>query len=102
MGVPGHPDIAFVGLRIAIFVDGGFWHGHPEHFTPKKARTAWDSNIRRNMVRDREVNSALFDLGWLALRYWDFEVLRAADEVAHRIETVVLGRRRAAGAHVFR
>lgn len=83
--VPGRPDVAFVGRRLAIFVDGAFWHGHPDHFTFGKSGEAWDAKIRRNIARDREVDSALFELGWRSVRIWDFEILKDPDKVARRL-----------------
>jgi DNA mismatch endonuclease (patch repair protein) len=84
--IPGRPDVAFVGAKLAIFVDGGFWHGHPQHFTFGKSGPVWDAKIRRNMERDMEVNSALFEAGWSVLRFWDFEIESGADAAAARIE----------------
>jgi DNA mismatch endonuclease (patch repair protein) len=88
-GVPGRPDVAYPGRRIAIFVDGAFWHGHPRYFTFGKSGEAWDAKIRRNMQRDREVDAELFRLGWRSLRVWDFEVLSDADAVAARLAPVI-------------
>lgn len=85
----GRPDVAFVGRRVAIFVDGGFWHGHPDHFTFGKSGERWDAKIRRNMQRDREVNSRLFADGWTVVRVWDFEVLRDADAVVRRLRPLL-------------
>lgn len=71
---PGRPDVAFVGLRLAVFVDGGFWHGHPDHFTFGKSGEFWDKKIRRNQERDRENDRDLAAAGWAVVRLWDFEV----------------------------
>jgi DNA mismatch endonuclease, patch repair protein len=86
---PGRPDIAFPGRRIAIFVDGAFWHGHPEYYTFGKSGEAWDQKIRRNIERDKEVDAQLFDLGWRSCRVWDFEILANADAVASRLAALV-------------
>lgn len=88
-GIPGRPDIAFPGRRVAIFVDGAFWHGHPRYFVFGKSGPAWDAKIRRNMQRDREVDALLFEAGWRSVRVWDFEVLADADAVARRVAPVV-------------
>jgi len=82
---PGTPDIAFVGRRVAIFVDGAFWHGHPDYFTFGKSGERWDAKIRRNMERDREVDSDLLSQGWRSIRVWDFEILENSDRVALRL-----------------
>lgn len=82
---PGRPDVAFVGQRLAIFVDGAFWHGHPAYFTPGKSGPAWDRKIARNAERDREVDALLADAGWDVLRLWDFEVLSDPASAARRV-----------------
>jgi DNA mismatch endonuclease Vsr len=58
------------GRRIALFMDGAFWHGHPSRYKPGRSGPAWDAKIRRNMQRDREDNEALADMGWHVLRVW--------------------------------
>ena len=70
-------------------MDGAFWHGHPDHFTFGKSGPSWDAKIRRNMERDKEVDSALFDLGWRSFRAWDFEILEDAQSVARRIAALL-------------
>lgn len=80
--IVGNPDICFVGRRVAVFVDGAFWHGHPDYFTFGKSGPRWDEKIRRNRARDEHVNSVLAESGWRVLRFWDFEVRAGADGVA--------------------
>jgi DNA mismatch endonuclease (patch repair protein) len=72
--IPGKPDIAFTRKRVAVFVDGCFWHGHPDYFTPGKSGFYWDAKIARTQERDRLANEALAANGWRVLRVWDFEV----------------------------
>lgn len=72
--LPGRPDLAFGRTRVAVFIDGAFWHGHPEHFTPGKSGSYWDAKIARTQERDRVANTALGRDGWRVLRLWDFEV----------------------------
>ena len=75
-GVPGHPDIAITRYRIAVFCDSAFFHGK-DYETRKKPETHaefWDRKIRRNMERDREVETQLRALGWTVLRFWDDEI----------------------------
>jgi DNA mismatch endonuclease (patch repair protein) len=88
-GVPGRPDIAYPGRRLAIFVDGAYWHGHPDYFVFGKSGPFWDEKIRRNMERDREVDAHLFAAGWRSFRVWDFEILQDADAVAARLAPVI-------------
>ncbi len=73
--IPGMPrrscDIAFPGSKIAIFLDGCFWHGCPEHGTRPKSNSAfWRNKIDRNAERDVETSQFLREKGWLVLRYW--------------------------------
>jgi DNA mismatch endonuclease (patch repair protein) len=88
-GAPGRPDVAYPGRRIAIFVDGAFWHGHPDFFTFGKSGPKWDSKIARNIERDREVDLELSRRGWRFFRIWDFEVLRDPDAVAARLAPAI-------------
>jgi DNA mismatch endonuclease (patch repair protein) len=72
--VAGKPDVAFTRWRVAVFVDGCFWHGHPDFFTPGKSGEYWDAKIERTKERDRIANETLRSHGWSVLRFWDFEV----------------------------
>jgi DNA mismatch endonuclease (patch repair protein) len=72
--VPGKPDLAFSRWRVAVFVDGRFWHGHPDFFTPGKSGAYWDAKIARTKERDRLANEALRGAGWRVIRFWDFEI----------------------------
>lgn len=68
------PDIVFPRLRIAIFVDGCFWHSCPEHGTQPKTNTRyWSAKLERNVSRDREVDLALADALWRSVRAWEHE-----------------------------
>ncbi|MEU5042714.1 very short patch repair endonuclease [Streptomyces griseorubiginosus] len=97
--VPGMPrrsmDIAFSKLRIAVFLDGCYWHGCPEHATHPRANAEWwRSKLDRNIARDRETTDHLTAAGWTVLRFWEHE---SAADVARRIETTVQSRRSASG-----
>lgn len=72
--VPGKPDLAFTRRKVAVFVDGRFWHGHPDYFTPGKSGAYWDAKIARTQERDRAANEQLAAAGWTVLRFWDFEI----------------------------
>jgi len=72
--LPGKPDVAFTRWKVAVFVDGAFWHGHPDHFTFGKSGKYWDEKIARTQKRDLLANQALHEEGWTVLRFWDFEV----------------------------
>jgi len=65
-------DIVFRSAKIAVFVDGCFWHGCPEHYiAPESHVEYWFEKILRNQARDRETDAALEEAGWLSLRYWE-------------------------------
>lgn len=57
--VPGKPDIACTRWQVTVFIDGCFWHGHPDFFTPGKSGLYWDAKIARTQERDRAANAAL-------------------------------------------
>jgi DNA mismatch endonuclease (patch repair protein) len=84
----GRIDIAFVGLRVAVFVDGAFWHGHPSKWRPGRWHGYWDEKIKRNIARDDLQNRALDAAGWQVLRFWDFEIEQDATAVAQRVREV--------------
>lgn len=64
-------DIAFTRLRLAIFIDGCFWHGCPEHYTqPRANREFWRTKAESNINRDRETTEHLRSIGWTVLRFW--------------------------------
>ncbi|MDQ7903511.1 very short patch repair endonuclease [Phytohabitans sp. ZYX-F-186] len=72
--LPGRPDIAFTRARLAIFIDGCFWHQCPEHgVMPKNNREWWQAKLRRNIERDEEKDAELSQLGWEVLRFWEHE-----------------------------
>ncbi|MDT0308361.1 very short patch repair endonuclease [Streptomyces sp. DSM 44917] len=84
-------DIAFPGPKVAVFLDGCFWHGCPEHAThPKANKEWWREKLDRNVSRDRETTQRLTEEGWTVLRFWEHE---PSDEVAARISRVVTARR---------
>lgn len=68
------PDIVFRRARLAVFVDGCFWHCCPEHgATPKSNTQYWELKLGRNVQRDRETDAALSAAGWLVVRLWEHE-----------------------------
>lgn len=91
---PGRPDIAWPQRKVAVFIDGAFWHGHPSRHKPGRSGVYWDRKIARNVERDREVDAKLRNLGWLVLRLWDFEVSRALEESVNRVEEALSARPR--------
>lgn len=84
-------DILFTRERVAIFVDGCFWHSCPEHATWPKANAAfWQQKLSRNVARDRDTDHRLEAAGWLVQRVWEHE---DPQEAADRVERLVRERR---------
>jgi DNA mismatch endonuclease (patch repair protein) len=83
--VPGTPDMAWPSLRVAVFVDGAFWHGHPSRHKPGRSGAYWDRKIAHNVERDRETDAALEVAGWAVIRVWDFEIRKDLPAVIARI-----------------
>jgi len=83
----GKPDFVFRRERLAVFVDGCFWHGCRWHLRmPKDNRAYWSPKIARNMRRDREINRQLRKAGWRTLRVWE-HALKSSHSVAQRIKS---------------
>lgn len=75
--IPGRPDVSIKKYKLAIFIDGEFWHGYhwdARKDTIKSNRDFWIPKIERNMQRDREVNAKLEELGYTVFRFWESEV----------------------------
>jgi DNA mismatch endonuclease (patch repair protein) len=85
----GRPDLAYTRWKVAVFMDGAFWHGHPEHFNPSTASEYWRAKIARNRQRDAEANEALTAAGWTVVRCWDFEVKDDVAQVRDRVLTAL-------------
>jgi DNA mismatch endonuclease (patch repair protein) len=80
-------DLVFTRARVAVFIDGCFWHGCPEHHTVARTNAAyWSEKVQRNRVRDAETNRILALAGWQVLRFWEHEP--PSDVAAAIIETV--------------
>ena len=92
--VYGHPDIAFIGKKVAVFCDSEFWHGYDWERRKndiKSNRDFWIAKIERNMARDEEVNEYLTTNGWLVLRFWGKEIEKNCDECVSRIVSALEG-----------
>ena len=73
-GMRSRPDIVFGPSKVAVFVDGCFWHRCREHgTTPKNNREWWNQKLDANVARDRRVDAQLSDAGWQVLRFWEHE-----------------------------
>jgi len=85
-------DVAFSGLRVAVFVDGCFWHGCPLHATwPKENAEFWRTKILANQERDRDTDERLRAEGWKVVRVWEHE---PSEQAARRV-TMVIEKRKA-------
>ena len=93
--VPGsrrRADVAFIGPKVAVFVDGCFWHGCPLHGTwPRSNAEWWRDKIESNVRRDRETDAHLKNLGWLIIRFWEHDDMTKA---ARQVRAAVLGHSR--------
>lgn len=84
-------DLVFTRAKVAVFVDGCYWHGCPEHHRqPTSNSDYWSAKVSGNRDRDTRVNALLTDAGWTVLRFWEHE---APADVAARIVEVVRARR---------
>lgn len=93
-GVRVRPDFVFTRARVAVFVDGCYWHGCPQHgLMPKANAEYWRGKLERNRQRDLLVNAALQDAGWTVLRFWEHE---DPDEAAERVAEAISASRQAA------
>jgi DNA mismatch endonuclease, patch repair protein len=89
LGLPGNPDFVFTRERVAVFVDGCFWHGCVIHCRIPKSRAGfWSAKIGRNRERDREVGRVLRGRGWRVVRVWEHALGRPARIVA-RLHTAL-------------
>lgn len=86
-----HADIVFTRAKVAVFVDGCYWHGCPAHASwPKANAEWWKAKIERNRLRDRDTDERLMAEGWLPVRVWEHE---DPEDAAERIVAVVRERR---------
>lgn len=86
--LPGSPDIALLKSKVAIFVDGEFWHGQnwaERKIKLKSNKDYWIEKIEENMARDKRNNSSLVDLGWIVIRFWEKDVLKSPEACIQKI-----------------
>ncbi|WP_329399202.1 very short patch repair endonuclease [Streptomyces melanogenes] len=80
-------DVVFRPAKLAVFVDGCYWHGCPEHYVPPKTNPGyWSDKVARNMARDRDTDQQLKEAGWTVLRFWEHE---SPEDCAIRIAAAV-------------
>ncbi len=88
--LPGKPDIAFVKKRIAIFIDGDFWHGYK--FKKQKQRLPrkyWIGKIENNIARDRKIDRELRRMGWRIMRVWEHEIKLKPEKTIEKIAKMI-------------
>jgi len=79
-------DIVFRSVKVAIFVDGCFWHGCPKHGTQAKANAEfWKNKIKQNQIRDEDTNERLKKAGWKVVRVWEHENPEQASKKIYNI-----------------
>lgn len=86
--LPGRPDIAIKKHKLAIFVDGEFWHGHDwenKKGQIKNNRGFWVPKIERNIQRDEEVNEQYRQMGWKVLRFWEQEIKKEPGRCIYQV-----------------
>lgn len=84
------PDISFAGPKVAVYVDGCFWHGCPRHYTaPKHNAEFWAAKLRSNRERDERHTRRLEQAGWRVLRFWACQVDQELDHVVAIIRSAV-------------
>ena len=99
--LPGRPDLVFGPSKVAVFIDGDFWHGNAWRVRELNSLADlfptntdwWVNKIERNMERDREVTEALQEAGWEVIRIWESETLKDLQGACAKIIAVVDGRR---------
>lgn len=87
--LPGKPDVVFTKKRIAVFVDGDFWHGWKFAEWCEKLQPYWRKKIEGNQIRDRMNDARLAEQGWTVLRIWEHEVKDDPELCAARVEQAV-------------
>lgn len=94
--LPGNPDFAFPSCRLAVFVDGCFWHGHNcRNLTPATNVQLWREKFARNKARRVTVRAQLRRIGWATLSVWECHLRKRPDRVASRLVAKLKGRKKA-------
>ncbi|AFZ67171.1 DNA mismatch endonuclease Vsr [Deinococcus peraridilitoris DSM 19664] len=88
-GLPGSPDVVFPKCKVAVFVDGDFWHGWRFEERGHRLKPFWRAKVEQNMARDRRDVAALEVLGWRVLRVWEHEIRKELDDVVERVVQLV-------------
>jgi DNA mismatch endonuclease (patch repair protein) len=101
-GLIGRPDIVFPAEKVAVFVDGDYWHGRMvreggiealQSYYTRKQQTYWVGKLSRNVARDDRVTAELQALGWKVLRFWESDIKKDVASAARRVAATVRRRR---------
>ncbi len=87
--LPGKPDFILLEQKLAIFVDGGFWHGREFDRLRPNLSDYWIQKIQRNMARDRSSRAKLRCLGWSVLRIWEEDALKRPEKCLSKIQRAI-------------
>jgi DNA mismatch endonuclease (patch repair protein) len=89
--LPGKPDFTFPKSRLAVFIDGCFWHGHAcgRNLTPKRNAEAWKAKITRNKTRDAIVTRELEKKGWKIMRIWECTLRKKPNNCVKRVVRIL-------------
>jgi DNA mismatch endonuclease (patch repair protein) len=87
--LPGRPDFVFRRARVAVFVDGDFWHGWKFESWRLKLSEKWETKIKSNMTRDARNRAKLRRSGWTVIRIWEHQIKRNPDACLHRILAIL-------------
>jgi DNA mismatch endonuclease (patch repair protein) len=87
--LPGQPDVVFSKERVAVFIDGDFWHGYRFPEWEHKVSDFWKNKINKNRARDRKNFRKLRRMGWVVIRIWQHEIRKMPAECIQRIITAV-------------
>lgn len=90
--LPGKPDVVFTKARVAVFIDGDFWHGYRFQEWKHKLPAFWREKISINRARDRRIHSSLRRHGWTVIRIWEHQIRKDLMAAVDRIESEVRGR----------
>lgn len=91
--IPGRPDVVFPRQRVAVFVDGCFWHRCPEHSVKPMTNSAfWKDKLSKNVQRDRRNECELAELGWTFVRFWEHQVGQSPAECAAAVLALLEGK----------
>ncbi|MBI2086916.1 MAG: very short patch repair endonuclease [Candidatus Zambryskibacteria bacterium] len=86
LGIIGKPDIAFPNKKLAVFIDGCFWHGCKLHSrVPLSNISYWKTKLERNCARDKEINRKIKKMGWRVIRIWEHEAKGMPDKVIAKV-----------------